>query len=83
MPALELLESRITSEMGIRGRAKEDLALAIASLGLGTAQGMIATGGKTRHAAQMQRTSVRALRMLLLAFHGQPRPAGAGLRNHQ
>src|SRR5664279_3331999 len=56
MPAFELLQSRIVEEVGIRGRECEDLALAIASLGFGTAQGMIAAGNDTRQAAQFQRT---------------------------
>jgi len=68
MPAFELLQSRIAEEAGIKGRECEDLALAIASLGFGTAQGMIAAGGDSRHAAQFQRTTIRALRFLLASF---------------
>jgi AcrR family transcriptional regulator len=68
MPAFELLQSRITEEAGIKGRECEDLALAIASLAFGTAQGMIAAGVDSKHTAQFQRTAVQALRMLLAAF---------------
>ena len=68
MPAFELLQTRIEVEVGIRGRECEDLALAIASLAFGTAQGMIAAGKDSRHAAQFQRTALEALRMLLAAF---------------
>lgn len=68
MPAFELLQSRITEEIGIKGRECEDLALAIASLAFGTAQGMLAAGGDSRHATQFQRTAIQALRMLLAAF---------------
>jgi len=68
MPAFELLQAHIVEEVGIKGRECEDLALAIASLGFGTAQGMIAAGSDSRHAAQFQRTAVQALRMLLAAF---------------
>jgi AcrR family transcriptional regulator len=68
MPAFELLQSRIVEEVGIKGRECEDLALAIASLGFGTAQGMIAAGGDSSHAAQFQRSALQALRMLLATF---------------
>jgi len=71
MPAFELLQSRIVEEIGIKGRGCEDLALAIASLGFGTAQGMIAAGNDSRHAAQFRRTAVHALRMLLIAFSAE------------
>jgi len=68
MPAFELLKSRIFSETGASGRKCEDLALAVASLAFGTAQGVIAAGARTRHGAEFQRTSLQALRMLLAAF---------------
>ncbi len=68
MPAFELLQSRIVEEVGIRGRECEDLALAIASLAFGTAQGMIAAGSDTRHAEKFRRTALHALGMLLAAF---------------
>ncbi len=68
MPGFELLQSRIHKEVGIGGRECEDLALAIACLAFGTAQGMIAAGSDTRHAAQFRRTALQALRMLLVAF---------------
>ena len=68
MPAYDLLKLRIQEQIGIRGRSCEDLALAIASLAFGTAQGVIASGGKTRQAADFRRASLDALRMLLGAF---------------
>jgi AcrR family transcriptional regulator len=68
MPAFELLQSRLTEEIGVKGSAVEGLALAIASLAFGTAQGMIASGSDTKHAMQFQRSAVRALRLLLEAF---------------
>jgi AcrR family transcriptional regulator len=67
MPAFDLLRSRLAEETG-GGKAQcEDLALAIASLGFGTAQGMRAVG-KSRHAAEFQRVSLDALRIMLSAF---------------
>jgi AcrR family transcriptional regulator len=68
MPAFELLQLRIKKEVGIGGRECEDLALAIASLAFGTAQGMIAAGSDTKHAAEFERTAMHALRLLLKAF---------------
>ena len=70
-PAFDLLKSRLTEEVGVKGGAAEDLALAIASLAFGTAQGMIAAGSDTRQAMQFQRSSVRALRLLMEAFGGK------------
>src|SRR5215469_9955553 len=40
MPAFELLKKRIVREIGVTGTTCESLALAIASLAFGTAQGM-------------------------------------------
>lgn len=68
MPAFDLLKSRISAQIGIQGRASEDLALALASLAFGTARGVIAAGRRTQHAAEFQRASLQALRMLLGAF---------------
>jgi AcrR family transcriptional regulator len=68
MPAFELLRSRIVEEIGIKGRERDDLALAIASLGFGTAQGMIAAGSDSSHAAQFRRSALQALRLLLAVF---------------
>ena len=68
MPAFDLLRFRITTQIGVKGRECEDLALAIASLAFGTAQGVIAAGKRTRHAAEFQRASLHALRRLLGAF---------------
>ena len=68
MPGFELLKSRLRQEAGLKGSALEDLALAVATLAFGTAQGMIAAGSDTRHAMQFQRSAVGALKMLLEAF---------------
>jgi AcrR family transcriptional regulator len=73
MPAFDLLRFRITAQIGIQGRECEDLALAIASLAFGTAQGVIAAGKRTRHAKEFHRASVEALRRLLGAFSGGKR----------
>ena len=70
MPAFDLLRSRISTQIGIKGRDCEDLALAIASLAFGTAQGVIAAGKRTRHAKEFHRASLEALRRLLGAFSG-------------
>ena len=67
-PAFDLLKSRLTKEIGVTGMKCEDLALAIASLFFGTARGMVAAGIDTRHANELRRASVSALRLLLKAF---------------
>lgn len=67
MPAFELLKSRIVREIAVTGSACESLALAVASLAFGTAQGMNAAGRHDRHKARFQRASLQALRMLLAA----------------
>ena len=68
MPAYGLLKARISAELGVRGRACEDAALAITSLAFGTALGIITAGGGTRHAAELRRSAMHALRRLLGAF---------------
>ena len=78
-PGFDLLKSRLTEEIGVKGSAAEDLALAIASLAFGTAQGMIAAGSDTRQALQFQSSAVRGLQILLEVFEGsQHRKAGRG-----
>jgi AcrR family transcriptional regulator len=72
MPGFDLLKARLTEELGVKGSTLEDLALAIASLAFGTAQGMIAAGSDTKHAMQFQRSALRALKMLLKAFGEHP-----------
>ena len=67
-PAFDLLKSRLTKEIGVTGTKCENLALAIASLFFGTARGMVAAGIDTRHANELRRASVSALRLLLKAF---------------
>jgi AcrR family transcriptional regulator len=68
MPAFELLQARIEEKIGIKGRACEDLALAIAALAFGTAQGMAASAVNPKHVEQIERSALRALRMLVAAF---------------
>lgn len=76
-PAFDLLKSRLTQEIGVTGSKCEDLALAIASLFIGTARGMVAAGSDTRHAKEMRRASLSALRMLLKAFSDTAHPRRA------
>jgi len=80
-PGFDLLKSRLTEEIGIKGSAVEDLALAIASLAFGTAQGMIAAGSDTRQALQFQRSAVRALQILLEVFEGSQHRKAALVRD--
>jgi len=80
-PGFDLLKSRLTEEIGITGSAAEDLALAIASLAFGTAQGMIAAGSDTRQALQFQRSAVRALQILLEVFEGSQHRKAALVRD--
>jgi len=80
-PGFDLLKSRLTEEIGIKGSAAEDLALAIASLAFGTAQGMIAAGSDTRQALQFQRSAVRALQILLEVFEGSQHRKAALVRD--
>jgi AcrR family transcriptional regulator len=68
MPVYELLKVRTAEQLGISGIECEDLALAITSLAFGTVRGMIAAGEDTRHARDLERTSLQALRVLLNAF---------------
>ena len=77
MPAFDLLKTRISNQVGVHGSEREDLALAIASLAFGTAQGMLAAGKRTRHAAEFQRASLGALEIMLEAFSGRKRRAGS------
>jgi len=67
-PAFDLLKARLTQETGVTGNKCEDLALAIASLFIGTARGMVAVGCETRHARELRRAALSALRLLLRAF---------------
>jgi AcrR family transcriptional regulator len=68
MPALELLKVRLGNERRTSRAVREDVALAIAALAIGTAQGMIAAGSQGRHATQMQRAAQQTLRRLLAAL---------------
>ena len=68
MPVFDRFRSRIAQELAISAEPCEELALAIASLLFGTMRGMIAVGLDTRHARELRRTSLAALRKLLAAF---------------
>jgi AcrR family transcriptional regulator len=68
MPVYELLKQRLTSELGVNGIKRGQLALGILSLILGTARGMIAAGSTTGEAKDLYRTFLGAARMLLAAF---------------
>jgi AcrR family transcriptional regulator len=69
-PVFDLLKARLTKEVGVTGSKCEDLALAIAALFFGTARGMVAAGADTRHANELRRSSLSALRLLMNAFSG-------------
>ena len=73
MPVFDLLKSRLTEERGVTGSKCEELALAITSLAFGTVGGMVAAGVDTRHASELRRASLSALRLLLQAFSGARR----------
>jgi len=73
-PVFDLFKSRLTEEIGVTGQHCEDLALAIASLFVGTARGMVAAGSDTHHASELRRASLSALRLLLKAFSEDVRP---------
>lgn len=72
-PAFDLLKTRLTEEVGVTGSKCEDLALAIASLFIGTARGMIAVGCETRHASELRRAALSALRLLMQSFSDSAR----------
>jgi AcrR family transcriptional regulator len=67
-PVFDMLQELLTKEIGIRGREREDLALAIASLAIGTVRGMTAAGSNPRRGTDLRRVALSALRMLLTAF---------------
>lgn len=67
-PVFSLFKDRLAQETGLRGGKLEDLALAVTALVLGTARGMIATGMDTHAAADLRRSCLAALRLLLGAF---------------
>lgn len=68
MPVYELLKEALTKELGIFGAKRDQLAMAIASLVLGTTRGMIAAGSSTPAAKDLSRTCLAALQLLLKAF---------------
>ena len=72
-PAFDLLKSRLTKEVGVTAARREDLALAIVSLFIGTARGMVAVGCESRHAGELRRAALSALRLLLRAFSDNSR----------
>ena len=68
MPVFDLVRSRIRQQIDGSPGASEDLSLAVASLLFGTVRGMIAAGVDSRHAKELRRASLAALRKLLAAF---------------
>jgi len=68
MPVFDLVRSRVRQQLECSPREAEDVALAIASLLFGTVRGMIAAGSDSRHARELRRASLSALRKLLVAF---------------
>jgi len=70
MPVYELLKEQLTEETGVQGTKREQLAMAVASLALGTTRGMIAAGNDTPMAKDLYRTCLGALQLLLKAFSG-------------
>lgn len=68
MPVYELLKEYITKEIGVQGRRREDLAMAIVSLSIGTTRAAIAAGRTTPASQDLYRTGLAALRLLLKAF---------------
>ena len=79
MPVYELLKEQLTKQVGIHGTKREQLAMAIASLALGTTRGIIAAGSGTSAAKDLYRTCLAALQLLLKSFsvmHTGPDNAG-------
>ncbi len=68
MPVYQLLKDYLAKEVGVQGRRREDLAMAIVSLSLGTTRAAIAAGRSTPAARDLYRTGRAALRLLLKAF---------------
>jgi AcrR family transcriptional regulator len=68
MPVFDILRQILEQETSASGRALEDLALAVAALIFGTAQGMIAAGADHRRAMGLQRACLSALKLLLAVF---------------
>ena len=79
MPVYELLKERLTREVGVNGIRREQVALAIASLIVGTARGMIAAGNTTAEAKDLYRTFPGAVRLLLLTFSKPPKSTSSRL----
>jgi AcrR family transcriptional regulator len=68
MPVYHLLREQLTREVGVYGARREELAMALASLTIGTARTMIAAGIDTPAAKELQRTCMAAVQLLLKAF---------------
>lgn len=69
-PVYDALKERLTRELGVKGSRREDLAMAIASLAIGTARASIAMGKASASAGEFRRCCLAALRRLLEAFAG-------------
>jgi hypothetical protein len=79
MPVYQLLKMQLTKEVGVHGTSREQLAMAITSLALGTIRGMIAAGNHSPAAKELYRTWLAALQHLLKVFSGlHPGPDNAG-----
>ena len=68
MPVYDHLKELLQSELQVTGSGREDLAMAIASLALGTTRAIIAAGSTTPAAADLRRTTEAALGLLLKTF---------------
>jgi AcrR family transcriptional regulator len=68
MPVYNALKERLTREIGVKGSRREDLAMAIASLAIGTARATIAIGEGSPSAGEFRRCCLAALRHLLRSF---------------
>jgi AcrR family transcriptional regulator len=68
MPVYDLLKEHLGNELRLDGAKREELAMAIASLVLGTARGMIAAGARTPAAQKLHRTCLAAVQVLVKAF---------------
>ena len=67
-PVFDLLKARLTKEAGVSGLKGANLALAISELFLERARAMVSALADTRHANELRRSSLSALRLLMNAF---------------
>jgi AcrR family transcriptional regulator len=67
-PVYHLLKEQLTVEVGVYGAKREELAMAIVSLTVGTARNAIAAGVNTPAAKELLRTCLAAVQAMLRAF---------------